>query len=379
MTQITSELLGTSFRFSAAPGLFSSDRVDDGTRLLLEDLPAFEPKRVLDLGCGYGALGLPVAARYPNARCLLVDRDTLAAEYSRRNAATHALSGVEARPSLGYRDLGDERFDWVLCNVPARIGEDAIRYILGEGARLLSPGGELRVVVIRDLARVVEAIEAKERWGIRRGKEGARHVDYALGPLPPSGQVDHEAIYARDRVSVGGLELERPHDISEDPQHLRDGLPLLLELLPKKPQGRALVWRGGYGAAALTLASRGAEVLAADRDLLATAFTGRNARGHAFELSCRESFSLETLVKDDERFSLFVGEVHASAGEAANASDLLTSVKILERGGQALWMGMTRQARGWVERLNKSGSVRATAIASRGSYSVWRVEPAKRA
>src|SRR5690606_3714524 len=117
------------------------------------------PSSVLDLGCGWGALGLPIARAYADAACLLVDRDALAAHWSALNARSMGLANVVARPSLGYRDV-EGRFDWVLCNVPARIGAQAIEYIVGAGAALLSEAGELRVVVIRDLDPVMEAIAA---------------------------------------------------------------------------------------------------------------------------------------------------------------------------------------------------------------------------
>lgn len=379
---VDAELLGKPFYFRTHPGLFCADAVDDGTRLLLDALPARPPARVLDLGCGYGALGLPVAARFPRAHCLLVDRDALAAEYSGRNAVAHGLGNVEARPSLGYRDVGAGAWDWVLCNVPARIGDAAIAYILGEGARRLTPEGELRVVVIRDLGFVVERIAAEHGWPVRRCADGPRHLVYALGPLPAEGAAaDHEALYLRDRVRTAGLVLERPHDINEDAAHLRDAVPLLLELLPRQPQGPCLLWRGGYGAAAVTLVQRGGRVVAADRDLLATTYARRNvqAAGGPGTLEVRDAYELAQGVREGERFAFVAGEVHASAGEDANAADVLTSLGCLGKGGMALWLGLTRQAKGWMERLQKGGRVGTAVLATRGAYTAWRVTlPAKR-
>ena len=63
--------------------VFASQAVDEGTLLLLRHLPAHPPASLLDLGCGYGALGLPVAARWPSTRCVLVDRDLLAVAAAR--------------------------------------------------------------------------------------------------------------------------------------------------------------------------------------------------------------------------------------------------------------------------------------------------------
>ncbi|HMC34905.1 MAG TPA: methyltransferase, partial [Myxococcales bacterium] len=100
--------------------VFSSQAIDEGTLLLLQNLPAGEPRSVLDLGCGYGALGLPIAARWPSARCVLIDRDLLAVAAAAHNARALGLRNAEARPGLGYREVAGERFDWVVCNVPAR-------------------------------------------------------------------------------------------------------------------------------------------------------------------------------------------------------------------------------------------------------------------
>ncbi|MFL5450600.1 MAG: class I SAM-dependent methyltransferase, partial [Myxococcales bacterium] len=130
--------------------VFASHAIDDGTLLLLRNLPSTPCASFFDLGCGYGALGLPIAARFPHARALLVDRDVLAVRASAHNASRLGLANVEARPGLGYRDLApDECFDWIVCNVPARIGERAIGHFLAAGSGRLTATGELRVVVIR--------------------------------------------------------------------------------------------------------------------------------------------------------------------------------------------------------------------------------------
>lgn len=366
---VAADLLGRRFRFHTAPGLFCADRVDEGTQLLLDNLPGAAPTRVLDLGCGYGALGLPVAARYPDAQCLLVDRDTLAVEASARNGQAHGLQNVEARPSLGYRDVGDALFDWILCNVPARIGTPALRHFLQEGSRRLSPKGELRVVVIRDLLGELEASGLGTRLA-----EGPRHAIYALGAAPSVPQVPALSIYTRDAVLLGGLRFERPTDLAEEPGHDKDGLPLLLELLPKNLKEPACVWRGGYGAVAVALTARGASVICMDRDLLLTAFTQHNAERLGWHVQAREAPTLVQALGEGENFTLVVGELHPTAAESLNQADVLRSVIALRERGSALWLGRSRQGQRLFDRLPAPYTARAVRVASRGDYAVWRLQ-----
>jgi hypothetical protein len=330
---------------------------------------------VLDLGCGYGALGLPVAARHPQATCLLVDRNLIAVECAARNAKLHELTRAQVEPSLGYRDLGpDERFDWILCNVPARIGEAAIDHFMAEGQRRLLPGGALRMVVIRDLSTTLELIATRRAWPLELIATGARHQVFGLLPstsLPASEDV--EGLYVRDRVQLAGLTLERPQDVSEDPGHLAQGLPLLLDLLPRTPGPNALVWRGGYGAVACMLGQRGAAVVAPDPDLLATTFTRRNAHALRLTIETRDAATLGHALGSNDAFSCFVGDLSSQADPASLAAEVERAGRAVVPHGTALWLGLTRQGSAVFEQATRSGAIRANPLGSRGAYTVWSI------
>ena len=341
-TRLVERALGQTLTLDVPGDVFSHQGIDDGTLLLLEHLPDRAPASLLDLGCGYGALGLPIAARFPAARCLLVDRDLLAVAASAHNARVLGLANVEARPGLGYRDLpAGARFDWVLCNVPARIGPHAIRHLL-EGGRTL---GEARVVVIRDLAPVVEGLGLA---GLRRIASGPRHTVFALPAGPAEIDLKAEDVYARDETSFDGLLLSRPHDASEDPSHL-DGLAVLRQSLPRAAPATVLVFRAGYGPLALAARRRwpGARVIAQERDLLDAAFLRRNAARLQLEVEARETiFPADGLEKNS--IALVLGELSPSAGPAVAARELQDAADLLVAGGEALVLASEKMEREWL-------------------------------
>lgn len=363
---VTEKALGQTLALDVPFDVFASQAVDDGTLLLLKNLPEGEPRSLLDLGCGYGALGLPVALRWPEARCLLVDRDLLAVRASAHNARALGAANVEARPGLGYRGLQGERFDWVLCNVPARIGPRAIRFLL-EGGRAL--GAEVRAVVIRDLC---EAVAGLSLSGLRHVARGARHDVFALPPSPAQADLDDLDVYARDQTQFAGLRLERPHDASEDPSHLAR-LALLEESLPRSAPRRALAFRAGYGAVPLLLRSRypSAEVIAQERDLLAAAFLRRNALALGLPVEVRETlFPSEAGSPGD--FGLVLGELSSPAGAAVAARELRDASGLLAPGGEALILATEKQEREWLPAAAPRGAA-LTVLLRREGASVLRI------
>lgn len=358
------KLLGQAFDFITGKGLFSADRIDDGTRLLLSHLPPSGPSRILDVGCGYGALGLPIAALHKSAEVELVDRDLVAVAYAARNADAHSLPNLNAHASLGYRDVKHSQYDWILCNVPARIGEAGIRYLLHEGTRRLSAQGQMRIVVINALVNAVKRASPDVVEVVR----GKNHTVFALSPHASTEVLDHESIYIRDNISFAGRTFERPHDISEEPSHVRDGMPLLLDVLPKKMDGkRALVVRGGYGVAARVLLDRDAHVVAADHDLLALAFTARNANASpSLELVASAWPWREVAVA--QPFDLIVVEALARAGEKALLFELPEAKARGAERADILWLGHEKSMQAAFATMRRAPS----RLATRGAFGLYR-------
>jgi 16S rRNA (guanine1207-N2)-methyltransferase len=145
-------------------GVFSPDRLDPGTRLLLETAPSPPAEGdLLDLGAGYGPLALVMASRAPAARVWAVDVNRRALELCERNAAAAGLTNVRCRPvdacpSPDAADLPDS-YQLIWSNPPIRIGKDALHLMLTTWLGRLAPGAAAYLVVQRNLGS-----DSLQRW-----------------------------------------------------------------------------------------------------------------------------------------------------------------------------------------------------------------------
>ena len=141
-----------TLRLSSLPGVFSSGRLDEGSAMLLPFLEQASGKQVLDLGCGYGLLGL-VAAQANARHTDLVDESLLAVACAQKNLAEDQLVNARAFPSDALSDVLDRRYDLVVTNPPFHNGKEvdyrmADAFIRGSW-EVLNPGGELLLVANR--------------------------------------------------------------------------------------------------------------------------------------------------------------------------------------------------------------------------------------
>lgn len=137
---------GIPLSFMTDAGVFSKGEVDTGTRLLLEALPEEMHGEILDLGCGWGVIGIAAARRWPDCRVTMADVNTRALELSRENAKRNgaAVSCVE---SDGMEALAGRTFDAVITNPPIRAGKQVIYRMFADAAGSLAPGGALYLVI----------------------------------------------------------------------------------------------------------------------------------------------------------------------------------------------------------------------------------------
>ena len=137
---------GKALRFTTDAGVFSRGELDEGTRLLLDTLPERMEGRLLDLGCGWGPVGISLKACFPEAEVWMTDVNLRALERSRENAARNGAE-VFLRESDGFSALGDLTFDAVITNPPIRAGKQVIYRLFAEAEAHLKPGGSLFLVI----------------------------------------------------------------------------------------------------------------------------------------------------------------------------------------------------------------------------------------
>ncbi len=137
---------GELLSFVVDTGVFASHGLDPGTALLIENLAPARDARVLDLGCGWGAVGVAAARSAPDGQVLLTDVNHRAARLAGENLARNRAANGTVRIGPLFEPVGDERFDLIASNPPYHAGRPFILRLLAEAPAHLRPGGRLLLV-----------------------------------------------------------------------------------------------------------------------------------------------------------------------------------------------------------------------------------------
>jgi 16S rRNA (guanine1207-N2)-methyltransferase len=144
-------LCGQHFTFHTTWGVFSPREIDEGSRMLLDYMEIGESDDCLDLGCGYGPIGMTMARLAPRGKTVLVDKDFVAVDYANKNIQINGIGNAEAILSNGLAGLGQQKFDVIASNIPAKVGNEMLYLFLYDALERLKPGGRLYVVTITGL------------------------------------------------------------------------------------------------------------------------------------------------------------------------------------------------------------------------------------
>ncbi|MEW8188440.1 MAG: methyltransferase [Candidatus Thiodiazotropha endolucinida] len=153
----TQELSGERLQFHSTWGIFSPREIDEGTRLLVDRLRIAPTDDCLDLGCGYGPIGLYMARRALQGQTLMVDKDFMAVNYSNDNAERNRLTNAKAILSNAFDHIDSSlRFNVIASNIPAKVGKEMLSLILHDARQRLKPGGKLYIVTINGLRQYMK-------------------------------------------------------------------------------------------------------------------------------------------------------------------------------------------------------------------------------
>lgn len=146
------DLRGHNFTFHSTFGLFSPKDIDEGTKILIDNIDVGSNDISLDLGCGYGPIGLVVAKLSPLGVVHMVDKDFVAIDYAKKNAEVNGIKNCEIYLSNGFSNISNNiKFNNIMCNVPAKVGKELYWIIMNDAKQHLKENGKLYFVFIHGL------------------------------------------------------------------------------------------------------------------------------------------------------------------------------------------------------------------------------------
>lgn len=161
------EVNGKKYTFYTDHGVFSISRVDHGSDILiqtvLEDYDPEGPITFLDMGCGYGPIGIVMADSYPESNGVLLDVNERAMDLARRGAERNRVS--ERISIVKEAELEGKTFDMVVTNPPIRAGKQTIYHLFGIACEKMNAGGVLYVVIRKNQGAESAVKELKRLFG----------------------------------------------------------------------------------------------------------------------------------------------------------------------------------------------------------------------
>ncbi|HEY98075.1 MAG TPA: methyltransferase [Dehalococcoidia bacterium] len=385
---ITYRAYGHSLRFITSQELFSSYDIDVGTRFLLRSIVEAgldKSPRILDLGCGYGPLGLCLKKLNPANDIHMVDRDALAVIYSRYNAQINDLDGLHIYGSLGYDDVTCTDFGLIAANIPGKAGEPVISHLLSEAAYYLAPDGVVAIVVVSPLVDTVAAI-LHDTPGVdvisRRRRSGHavfhyRFIDKAHAAEPERNSIER-GVYQRDNITVhqGNIDytVQTAYGLPEfDSLDYRSELLIraLGNISPPDDTNCAVVLNTGQGytAVALWKILQLRNIHLVDRDLLALRYSHRNLILNKYPADrIRITHGVGFDYDSGDELDLFIGVLREEEGREATFQTVKQAAGKLSSRGKIIVAASSTAVTRLVADLESASLLRITAREKRRGY-----------
>ncbi|MGE5533404.1 MAG: class I SAM-dependent methyltransferase [Ignavibacteria bacterium] len=140
-------LCGNIFEFLTASSVFSKRKIDSGTRLLIESMGLPEKGCILDIGCGYGAVGITAAKLNPKLHVVMTDVNARAVRLAKRNVELNRVTNIEVRYGFFYEPVEDLKFNSILSNPPVSAGMETVKAIVVGAPNAMTVGASFQMVI----------------------------------------------------------------------------------------------------------------------------------------------------------------------------------------------------------------------------------------
>ncbi len=171
------DVLGRPFEFYTTWGIFSPEKLDDGSLMLLDYIDFKSDDNSIDLGCGYGVLGMTAARECPNGQHLLIDKDFVAVEYARLNCQKNQLTNTHVQLSNGFNQVDNNlTFSLVMSNLPAKVGKEQHYLYLLDAYQRMTAGGRFYVVTINGLRQFMKRAFTEVFGNAEKVKQGKTYT-----------------------------------------------------------------------------------------------------------------------------------------------------------------------------------------------------------
>lgn len=296
---ITYNYRGRDLKFHVSQALFSSQNIDLGTNHLLRTLTTEgfnKYNKVLDLGCGYGPIGISLKSFYEPSVVHMVDRDALTLEFSKKNMEFNNLEEIKIYGSLGYDDVSETDFDLIASNIPSKVGEPILAHILEDARFYLCPGGKVAIVVIDAIGDyVTKVLKSNKNINILFYKRWPEYLVFHYefikkNPKRPKLNAFDRGLYNRSKYNIlfdhSEVSIETAYGLAEF-----DTLSFETEMILNKLKdfkgrevNKAIIFNPEQGIipTALTKTSKVKEINLIDRDLESLRMSKKNLIANGF-------------------------------------------------------------------------------------------------
>ncbi|HAJ15363.1 class I SAM-dependent methyltransferase [Sharpea azabuensis] len=143
---ITYDFQGKHLIYTTDHGVFSRQRLDFGSRVLMDSIDIGNAKSMLDVGCGYGTMGIALKSVHEDLQVLMTDVNKRAISLAKENIKCNNLEGIDVIESDVYENVHDT-YDLVISNPPIRAGKKVVSAIISGSYDHLNKGGRLVIVI----------------------------------------------------------------------------------------------------------------------------------------------------------------------------------------------------------------------------------------